>query len=89
MQHMKTLIFRVEKRKNIYTKKRFEWALHCKFIDEMYGSGWIVYVWKHRPSENEIKTIAETVLRGMEVYHASMSIPAFKISYDIDMKVEE
>jgi hypothetical protein len=71
-----TVSFWINKRTNKYAKKGYEWAFNMQIG---HGFAHTICTFDLIPTENLINQTKEIILRTMEVYHAHLKIPAFKM----------
>lgn len=50
------------------------WRYQIKLDD---GDWWVMHWWDSKPREEQVKSIKFLILRGMEVYHKSITKPSF------------
>lgn len=63
-------------RKNVHAKRGKEWALNVRFPQSNF---WTIEIWDKKPKENEIRNTIAIIVRSMEIYHAHISKPNFKM----------
>lgn len=71
------IIWKVEERRNTFTKSGKEWALEVNFLN---SDVWALKTWSEKPNEIEIKDTANLAIRAMDFYHCHLEIPGFNIT---------
>lgn len=68
-------VFSLSERRNVFRDSGKEWALNVSLGKDT----WTVIAFEKKPTKEEYKMHQALVLRSMEVYHNSLSIPPFSI----------
>ena len=68
--------FTVEKRRNTFQKKGYEFAVNCRLDD---GNWYTLQTYPECPTDNKVKEIRELVIWSMNIYHRHIQFPSFKL----------
>jgi len=68
--------FTVEKRRNTFQKKGYEFAVKCRLDN---GDWYTLKAYPECPTDNKVEEIRELTIRAMSIYHRHIQFPSFRL----------